>query len=1119
MKKIAKFISISLSIVMVLAVMCLFVACGDDSDGSDDAQSSTQYTITFVTGDGSAVAPITAKAGEVITPPQDPTLAGYDFIGWFETADGDGSPVTVPTVMPNRNITLYARYRVQGEKTYRVIYEYNLGSVPHSSNIAPSEGASGSTVSVKDGSAFNALGYMFIGWSESRNGLVSLSGTKEDGQYLAGDSLVLGESDVTLYAQWAREYTDARKQSDDKIYIYDNLIGKGLGAAILVRSGKDKKLGFVQDASETESGFTEFTFYFDEADGGDITGRLYGDYTYAYALGEESQYLYYDYVTQSSGAFILAIDEYDYAVLIQLVGSQTVVRASGVYEYNTEYGDYAFAYTDSDGKTGVNYFVLDDTDVAETRFDGYFRFQGMESGSYLWYDNGELLNYRLDLNGYGYAKISSYDSVNDQTEVVSEGVYKGTDAYEDFYGEWTYVPNAGAGGSSFNFVVNELNTGSDYVPVYIKYNADYDKTFKASVGDGELYINGYGVAVYSASGIEYKGNCTVDGSLVTFIPFIENGGDVTVGGVMYFNVDWTALTFKMNADGFVINGDELQSYRGTSQIVVIPEEVKTVGDDAFNYTQTEVSIISVTIPDNITAIGARAFQNNYTLRRAIFLSETPISINWASDSDPFRWPAGGFIIVVPEGRQDAYKAAWGDACPYPIKGSVEVTRLPEFEIENGVLVRYNKPDDSADVYGIKIPDNVTEIADDVFRGSSYINSVDLNNVTKIGAYAFYGCTNLATVEFTNVTEIGELAFAGCIYLSSSGVEGVLELPKIVTISANAFNGCESLRRVKLGASIAEIGEMAFCECQVYEDEDALFIEFMGTSAPIMGERIDIGNIAIRFQIQNIDMAFACFNEPTWNKYVSHLYMQSGAEAGNYMSGADLLELDGRAVLLSSTVMLYTIDGTTITFYERGSSGAAYNTIVGTIKNDVITVTYGGIDYEFRKVTGEVTYTTADGNYTLVCNPLDLLAQNAVDGYANAKFNGVSVRIMISGYNSRTIQNFIDSDGKRYDITISFDKNTLVVTKKAANIVVSNITAPDGSVINLHYFAGSIYVYGEIRINVGTESEPVYITFSDYGTIAQNTSENVYTFTLRGKYRVTAVVSADQTTFTYSYTTA
>ncbi len=1105
MRRTRKIIVIIAAIAALFSAFMFVAACGEDEP--------TRYTLTFSV-DGE-VTRVTAKAGEAVDAPADPEKAGYIFNGWYTNKDFTGEAVEIPSTMPEKNVTYYAQL-IKGVK---LEYVFNLTNVQHGGTVTAQVGKAGETVKVKDGAEFKANGYRFVGWSINPTGAVSVTGEKAAGQYNADDDFTLGDGDAVLYAQWSREYTDARGESADRIYVYEPQIGKGIGAATLVRAGKPDKLGFVTAKSDSGSGYMEFEFMFEPEDGGDVKGRFYDDYTYVYAKGEKLTLLEYDYVTGAAGGRVLAMDEYDYAIVTRAAGSQTAVEMFGNYVFDEEYGDYAFEYSDGNGKLGEAFFTYELTEIEGTEFDGYFTFQGDESGSYLQYDNGELLNYKLHLNGYGAATLYVSNGET-EAEIVSTGVYGGTDRYEDAFGEWKFEPEGGAQG--FNFVLSSLDAGSETVYLYIEYNAAHDAEYTAETGDGKLTLNGYGVAVYTQGGSTFVGNCVVGDTLITFIPSVVDGVVNPDAKKMYFNIDPVAKTFNVNNDGFVKNGGVLTAYRGESQIVTLPADVTEVGDNAFNYTSGDtsgVSLISVTIPANVVKIGKHAFENNYTLRRAVFLSETPAQIDFSTEGDPFRWPAGGFIIVVPEGSQDAYKAAWTD-CPYTIKGSVEVTQLPEFETEGQVLVRYNKPEGSAAELDIKIPDGITEIASEVFLGADFLKSVDLNQVTTVGESAFYGCENLVTVVFTSVTAVGDNAFAGCTSLSSSGVNGILELPAVINIGQNAFKLCESLRRVVIGANITGIDSHAFTECQTDDTQPPLFIEFVGAVPPTMGEKIMTGNIAVKIQVSDIDVAIACFNAPTWSTYCKYLFIPSGDEKGNYMCGDMLLAIDGRAELQGSVMWLYEIDGENITFYEYEAPGS-FTPVAAKMIGDTVSLTLSGRPCDFVRVTGPRTYTTADGKYTLTCNPLDLVPSVDGAGEVDATLNGTPVKIRIVGYNTKRISAFTDSDGKKYDITLSFDGETLVVTKRLADMYIKDITADDGSVINLHYSGRLIYVYGELKINVGTAAAPKYLVWSDGGTIATFVSDKTFTFTrdyLGKRYDITVTLSDDALTFEYSYQT-
>ena len=107
-----------------------------------------QYTITFDTAGGSAVASITQNYGTAITAPANPTREGYTFIGWDKA---------IPTTMPAENMTITAKWKVN---QYTITFDSNGGS-----EIAPITQDYGTAITAPADPTRE--GYTFIGWDKA----------------------------------------------------------------------------------------------------------------------------------------------------------------------------------------------------------------------------------------------------------------------------------------------------------------------------------------------------------------------------------------------------------------------------------------------------------------------------------------------------------------------------------------------------------------------------------------------------------------------------------------------------------------------------------------------------------------------------------------------------------------------------------------------------------------------------------------------------------------------------------------------------------------------------------------------------------------------------------------
>ena len=107
-----------------------------------------QYTITFDTAGGSAVAPITQNYGTQISAPANPTREGYTFLGWDKA---------IPATMPAENVTITAKWKVN---QYTITFDTAGGS-----EIASITQDYGTAITAP--AAPTREGYTFIGWDKA----------------------------------------------------------------------------------------------------------------------------------------------------------------------------------------------------------------------------------------------------------------------------------------------------------------------------------------------------------------------------------------------------------------------------------------------------------------------------------------------------------------------------------------------------------------------------------------------------------------------------------------------------------------------------------------------------------------------------------------------------------------------------------------------------------------------------------------------------------------------------------------------------------------------------------------------------------------------------------------
>ena len=261
--------------------------------------------------------------------------------------------------------------------------------------------------------------------------------------------------------------------------------------------------------------------------------------------------------------------------------------------------------------------------------------------------------------------------------------------------------------------------------------------------------------------------------------------------------------------------------------LTIPNSVTRIENSAF---QGCTSLTSLTIPSSVSFLGHSVF-SDVDLTTVISLIENPFVIN---GKESYRYDYTGTFsqntynkanLYIPRGTIEKYKATngWKDFT-YITEGTEE-NDVPDGPLEvivNNIKYHIKSTTKCEIISGgnysgdIVIPEKVTingkeyvvtSIGNQAFFENP-VTSVSIpNSVTSIGDEAFRGCTKLTSVNIpNNVTQIGEWAFAGTAITSATIPNGV------TTLSKSIFNGCDYLASVTIPNSVTSIGYKAFYRC-------------------------------------------------------------------------------------------------------------------------------------------------------------------------------------------------------------------------------------------------------------------------------------------------------------------
>ena len=246
-------------------------------------------------------------------------------------------------------------------------------------------------------------------------------------------------------------------------------------------------------------------------------------------------------------------------------------------------------------------------------------------------------------------------------------------------------------------------------------------------------------------------------------------------------------------------------------------DVTGIGDCAFIGCE---SLCSVVIPSSITYIGSSAFVST-----GIYNT----SSNWENDV----LYIDNCLIEAKKKIKDSYNIKYGTRliASSAFAGCEDLTSIV---IPNSVTsIGGGAFNSCSSLTSVTIPNSVTSIANRCFQYCSSLTSITIpNSVTSIGGSAFQSCTSLASIIIPeSVTSIGDRAFYETPWYNHKE-NGVIYIGKVlytykgkmpantsidiiegtISISSNAFAGCEDLTSIVIPNSVTSIGRDAFAGC-------------------------------------------------------------------------------------------------------------------------------------------------------------------------------------------------------------------------------------------------------------------------------------------------------------------
>ena len=430
--------------------------------------------------------------------------------------------------------------------------------------------------------------------------------------------------------------------------------------------------------------------------------------------------------------------------------------------------------TKEDGDVTAHKYVSDKVVAPTAVSKGYTR-HSCVCGAY--YDDKFTYKIEYDANG-GVGNIGSQIVNYDSNEVLKQNTF----AKEGCYFTGWNTKEDGTG-TSYKDGQAVKNISTSTVRLYAQWKkCKYIVTCVDCYEDGSVIdsINNNKTMEVESGEMVSGENFGKDDALGAYYPglrYLYSDAAITVSGAV--SVKRYFKNFKKyGLTEAVIAGDTLEKVSGKSEDIIIPDEIKVIGEGAFEG-NTDVKTVEIK-NGTLTKIGDKAFENCTGLKKIIL----PYSVK-SIGKDAFKGCTYLEMIEIknPECKIDESY----DTIP-------EKTKIRGFSGSSAQT--YSKKNHKAF-------ENITIIYDDFFCDEIYLNKFSIpDDVETIGDNAFKECGNLKEINLGKIKSIGKSAFENCVSLEygrdfSKKQTGVLIIPASVKkIGERAFFNDKKIAQMK-----------------------------------------------------------------------------------------------------------------------------------------------------------------------------------------------------------------------------------------------------------------------------------------------------------------------------------